>query len=336
MKRGVFDILRRGLDNALANWQVSLIRFIEAVLFLAIFVGAVIVIFVPIVLSLGLSLATFDASGELAEALDTLASKWVLLIWVFLGVTVLLLVFMLVHSFVEAGCVRVLVDGERKAGPAIAGPRGRYRTFSLERFMAGAKDGWWTIFWIYNIVWGVAALILLIPLLPTIALMIIFRAQEGIAVVAGCLGLLVTMFFAILVTIVAGIWCNRAIVNWGARGSSARDAVSSASSEIRMDLGRHVLTAIALFVVTMAGSAFFASFSMFAGFGEAFGRGSNVLAVMMLPLRLAGSVLNSAFSAMIGSWFAASYAAIALDGRGVQAFGLSNSASRQAGGPQSR
>lgn len=335
MKRGVFDILRRGLDNTLANWQVSLIRFVEAILFMAIFIGAVILMLVPVVVSLGLTVASFDAPDEIAAALETLASKWVLLIWVFLGITALLLVLMLVHSFIEAGCVRVLVDGERKAGPAIAGPRVRYRAFSLERFMAGAKDGWWTIFWIYNIVWGGAALILLIPLIPTIALMIIFRSQEGIAVAAGCLGLLVTMFFAILVTIVAGIWCNRAIVNWGARGCSARDAVSSASSEIRLDLGRHVLTAIALFVVTMAGSAFFASFSMFAGFGEAFGRGSNVLAVMMLPLRLAGSVLNSAFSAMIGSWFAASYAAIALDARGVQAFGLSNSASRQAGGPQS-
>ncbi len=203
--------------------------------------------------------------------------------------------------------------------------------FSLERWLTAAKDGWWTVFWIYNIIWGVACLILLIPLIPTIALMLIFRAQEGVAVLAGCLGLLVTMFLAVIVTIVAAIWCNRAIVDWAMRDSGAREATASASSEIRADLGRHVLAAIAIFVVAMAGSAFFASFSFFAGLGEAFGSGQNTLIVMMLPLRLAGSLLNSAFSAALGTWFAASYAAIALDGV-VQASGLPFRDRGQAGG----
>lgn len=314
MKRGIFDVLRRGLDSTIANWQVSLIRFLEAILFLAIGIGAVIVILLPIGVSLGLSAASINAPEEIEQALVLLAGKWVLLLWVFLGISVMLLVFILIHAFVEAGCVRVLVDADRKAGPAIAGDRNRYRAFSMERWLAGAKDGWWTVFWIYNIIWGLACLILLIPLIPTIALMLIFGAQEGVAVLTGCLGLLLTMFLAVIVTIVAAIWCNRAIVDWAMRDSGAREATASASSEIRADLGRHVLAAIAIFVVAMAGSAFFASFSFFAGLGEAFGRsGQNTLIVMMLPLRLAGSVLNSAFSAALGTWFAAAYAAIALD-----------------------
>ena len=332
MKRGVFDILRRGFDNTVANWQISLIRFLEAILFIAIFVGALIVIIVPIILSLGLSMATFDAPEEIAAALEILATRWMLLIWIVLGVTAMFLVFMLIHSFVEAGCIRVLVDGDRKAGAAVAGPRARYRAFTLERFLDGAKEGWWTIFWIYNIVWGLACLVLLLPLIPTLALVLIFRAQEGIAVLSGCLGLVVTMVFALVVTVIAAVWSNRAIVAWGARDAGAREAVAVASSEIRADLGRHVLTAIALFVVTMAASAFFASFSMFAGFGEAFGRGNDVLVMMMLPVRIAGSVLNSAFSAIIGSWFLASYTAIELDGS-VQASRLPSVAPRQAGGP---
>jgi hypothetical protein len=315
VKRGVFDLLRRGLDNAFANWQVSLIRFLEAIAFLFLTVGTILIVLAPIFVSLGLKLADLQQPDDVAQTMAALLQKWVLLVWVFVALSVMVLVFMLIHSFVEAGCARVIVDADRSAGPAATGARARYRTFSLDRFMTGAKNGWWPVFWIYNIVWGLACLLLLIPLLPTIALMLIFRAQEGVAVIAGCLGLLVTGLFAILVTIIAAIWCNRAIVNWAARGEGARAAVSHASAEIRLDLGRHLGVAVAIFVVAMAGSAFFATFSMFAGFGEAFGRGENVLMLMMLPLRFVGSILNSAFSAFLGTWFLGCYSAIALDPR---------------------
>ena len=33
MKRGVFDVLRRGVDNTIANWQLVLIRIGEMLLF---------------------------------------------------------------------------------------------------------------------------------------------------------------------------------------------------------------------------------------------------------------------------------------------------------------
>jgi hypothetical protein len=314
VKRGVFDLLRRGFDNTIANWQLSLIRFLEAFVFMALAVGAVFVMLVPIMLSLGIQLTELDTPEEFEGVIEALTTKWATLIWIFIGVSVLLLLFVIIHSFVEAGCARVLVDADRVAGPEIVGTRSRYRIFSWQRWVAGAKAGIWPVFWIYNAIWGVASLIILIPLLPTIAAMFAFRGEEGLAVLAGCLGLLVTFAVAMLVAIVCALVTNRAIVSWAAHHTGAVESMRIGWQAIKGDLARHLLTALAIMVVGMAGSMFFASFSMFAGIGESMGRG-DVFLMMTLPLRLLGSLLNSAFSAVLGSWFIATYAGIATDHR---------------------
>lgn len=311
-QRGVFDLLRRGLDNTLANWQVSLIRFLEAFLFLAVAIGALIAILVPILVSAGIHLTDLDTPDEFESALGSLLTRWTLLLWIFIGISVLLLVFIVIHSFVEAGCARVLSDADRVAGPEVVGPRTRYRVFSMERWMAGARAGWWPVFWIYNVVWAIAGLLMLIPLLPTLAVVVLLRENEGVAVLTGCLGLLVSGLFMILVMVVAALWSNRAIVTWAVHHTGASESMRIAWEAIKADLGRHVLTALAIFVVGMAGSMFLSSFGFFAGMGEAMAS-SETFFVVTLPLRLAGSLLNSAFSALLGSWYLAAYAALALD-----------------------
>ena len=312
MKRGVFDLLRRGFDNTVANWQVSLIRFLQAFLFLAIAVGALFVILVPVLVSVGIRVANIKTPADFESAVALLLSQWMLLVWIVLGLTVMLLLFMLVYSFVEAGCARVLVDADRIAGPELLGPRSRYRVFSLDRWLAGAKDGFWTVFWIYNGVWGLAGLVMLIPLLPTAALMVVFRNEPAVAVTAGCLGLAITVLFLILIGFVTSMWGSRAIVSWAAYRTGVAESMRIAWQAVKTDLGRHLLIALGLIVVAMAGSAFFSSFSMFAGLGESIGRNHTFL-FMTLPLRLVGSLLNSAFSAAVGSWYLASYAALAID-----------------------
>ncbi|HYR28606.1 MAG TPA: hypothetical protein VEU30_09075, partial [Thermoanaerobaculia bacterium] len=154
MKRGVFDLLRRGFDNTIANWQVTALRFAELILFFAIAIGAVIAIVAPIFISAGIDAGSFDTPEEFEGLVGLLMTKWLMVVWIFVGVLVLMTVFMLLHSFVEAGCARIFVDADRMAGPELTGPRSRYKVFTFDRWLAGAKDGWWTIFWIYNIVWG--------------------------------------------------------------------------------------------------------------------------------------------------------------------------------------
>jgi hypothetical protein len=242
-----------------------------------------------------------------------LAGKWILLVWVLLGAFVLTLVFVAMHSFVEAGCARVFVDAERLGGPATEGPRSRFRLFSMDRWMAGGAAGWWTVFWIYNIAWGMAGLIFLIPLIPTAVLMFVFREQAPMLIGTGCVGLLVTLMLMIVVGLVTGMWTNRAIVDWAANGTGASESLSGAWQAFRADLARHVLIALAVIVIGMAGSSFFASFSFFAAFGQSMGNHS-LFNLVTLPIRLVASLGSTAFSAAVTSWYVAAYAALAVAG----------------------
>lgn len=317
MKRGVFDVLRRALDNTLANWQLIVIRVGETLLLGILAIATIIAIIIPILVAAGIRLTNVDSPDEIAEAMFGLLQQWILLVWIFAAISALLLVWMAVHSFVEAGCARVYVDGERIAGPTGEGGRARYRVFSMQRWFAGGIDGWWTLFWIYNFAWGVAGMILMIPLLPTLILMLILREQTGVAIATGCIGLALTLMLLIVVGIVTGMWTNRAIAGWAVRRAGARDALATGWSAIRADFGRHLLIALAIIVVSLAASAFFSSFSMFAAFGEIVGGGNDapMLPLLLMPLRLAATFLSSIVTAIVSSWYLASYSSLAVEGR---------------------
>jgi hypothetical protein len=310
MRRGVFDLLRRGLDNAIANWGLIVIRFVEMIAFAAIAVGSALAILLPILFSFGLDETRIDSLEQVENVVALLSEKWVLLIWVFLGISVLMLLFVGLHSVVAAGCARVAVDAERAAGPFMEGPRARYHVFSMARWWRGAKDGWWTVFWIYNFAWGVAGLILLVPLLPTLALTLIFRDEPAVAITSGCLGLAVSVLFMIVVGVVTGIWTNRAIADWAAEGSGASASLSGAWRAFKADLGRHVLVAVVMVVIGIAGASLFSTFSFFAAFGEQL-HSTMAVSFFTIPLRFLGTALNWAFSGFVSSWMFAAYAALA-------------------------
>jgi hypothetical protein len=312
MKRGVFDVLRRGLDNAVANWGLIVIRVVEVVILVGIAIAAALAVIVPLLVSIGVSVTGLRTPEDLEELALSLFARWAWMLWIFLGISVLLLVFAAVHSFVEAGCARVAVDADRAAGPAVEGPRSRYHVFSLQRWWTGARDGWWTIFWIYNFAWGVVGLILLVPLIPTAVIMLVARDTPAVLIGTGCVGLVLTLLLLIVVGMVTSMWTARATVEWASRGSGAATALADAWAAIKADVGRHLLIALAVVVIAMAGSSFFASFSYFAAFGELFHRGTTVQ-IFTIPLRLLGSLLNWGFSAFVSSWYLAAYGALAVE-----------------------
>jgi hypothetical protein len=315
MKRGVIDVLRRGLDDTVANWPLILIRVGETIVFAAISIAAIFVLLVPAAISIGISLSNLKTTPEDIEGvLMLLASRWIVLVWILVGAFILIGVFLAMHSFVEAGCARVFVDAEKAAGAANEGPRSRFHLFSMERWMSGGTSGWWTIFWIYNVAWGLAGLILLIPLIPTIILMLVFGEEPAVLIGVGVAGLAVTVMLGIVVAIITGMWTNRAIVDWAAHGDGANAALSRAWKSFRADLGRHVLVALAALVVAMAGSSFFASFSFFAAFSQATSH-HGMFDLVTLPIRLLVSLASTAFSAFVTNWYVAAYASLAVENK---------------------
>ncbi len=209
------DVLRRGLDSSIANWPVLALRLAETVLVTMLIGLTVVMVVVPLAISIGLSAAGLQeivqSSETPAQVLNAVvAAHWLILIYILVAVSVALLVVICVHSFVMAASARTFVDGERAAG-AEASPRQRFAVFTFERWMAGGGQGWWPVFWIYNIAYGIAAIVILLPLLP-IALLILVLQQAAASIVLGCLALIIVVLMSIVVLIVTNIVCQKAIV----------------------------------------------------------------------------------------------------------------------------
>lgn len=298
----------------LGNWQLLLIRIGESVLIVVLCIAAVIAIIGPLLVSLGLKGVDAPTDpNDVAELITSVfAAHWLVFVYI-LGVTaIVLVVVMAVHSFVIAGCARVYADAERKVASLPAPARDNMRVFTMERWLEGGKEGWWPVFWIYNAVWGIAAMIIVVPITMLAAVMLVFRETLPGAMIAcgGCLGLIAFLLFLIPVFIVSAIWTQKAIIDAVARGLAAGDAMRAAWRELRTDLGRHLGVAAVMFVVTMAASMVFSGLSAMGSFGR-----SSSYDIMMIPLQFSSSIASSIFSAAVSAWFLACYTALAVEPR---------------------
>ncbi|HSP35234.1 MAG TPA: hypothetical protein VLU46_13030, partial [Thermoanaerobaculia bacterium] len=270
MKRTATEILRRGFNNALANWPLILIRIAEGIVFIGIIIASVIAAIVPLALSFGLSRSSMSNPADAAEAvLGALAAHWMVLLYLLVVITLVFVILTAIHSFVNAGSALVYVDAERRTLAMPAATRNDFRAFTGERWFAGAKDGWWTVFWIYNIGWGVGGLIRMLPLFVVLFAMFALRGAGAPAIfAAGCIGAAISAMWILAVAIVTNICCEKGIVDCMARPLGASAALSDAWREMRTDTGRHVAVAVVMMAIAFAGSMFFSSFSWIGSFNH--------------------------------------------------------------------
>ncbi len=293
----------------LANWPLLLIRVAEGVLYLGLAIASVVALVVP----LAVSARHFDASqidpDRLVETITALLLEhWIWIAWFLVGGSVALTICLAIHSAVEAGSAQVYLDAENAAAISRMTTRDRFAVFSMDRWLNGVRRGWWTTFWIYNIAWGVAALIVIVPL--GIASLVILLTGTGVgSIVVGCLALLVTMVLGIGVSVVTNLWAQKAIVIAVAQLRGAPEALRQSWREATGDFARQFGVALILLVVAMAGAAMIGSTSAFLGFG---GR-SLSWQVMTSPVRLFVSLVNTIYSAAMAGWFLACFTSITLE-----------------------
>ena len=311
MRYSATEIIRRGFDSMLANWQLLLIRVAEAFVWVAVIFASIIAAIVPIVLSVagGKWPDLRDAQNAPEVVAQMVLSHAPLILFLFLLLSVVLLVLVAVHAFVDGGSARIYIDAEFSAR-AVEGrpPRTAWRAFSGDRWLLGAKRGWWPIFWIYNVAWSVAMLILLVPLLAVLAVIVIGGVKPA-AIILGCVLLFVTIFLLFFVGIVTGIWCQKAIIVCVARTMGAMDSLREAWVEVRSDFTRHFTVAFVLMMISF-GTAMLVSFL---SIGVSMGARDPGMAVMLMPLRLAAQFASNAVSLMVAAWMTASFAALTID-----------------------
>ncbi len=312
MKRSVTEIIQRGFQNTVANWQLVLISIGEGILLLVIIAVAAVAAIIPMAISLGLNRIDLQAPGEVAELiLQLIIDQWILIVYLLLLVTVIAIVWVAIHAFVLAGNARIFVDSERANSDVALPPRERFRFFTSDRWFEGAKRFWWPVFWIYNVTWGVGLLFVFLPLLViVVGLLLVLRESPAAGIGVGCLGGLMLLFIGLPATIITHIWCQKAIVVAVARDCGATAAVSASWAEFKTDVPRHVGVTIILFILMIVGSSVLSSFSMGLGWHD-----SAAFNLTILPMYVLSQLASTVFSAFMTAWFVACFAALSVETR---------------------
>lgn len=300
MKRSAIDVIRRGFENALANWPLILIRIAEGVVFGVIVIGAIIAAVVPVLVTAGFSNDVDYRNPENVAVLivGLFVEHWILVLYLFALFLLILGVLMAIHSFVEAGCARIYIDGERTAG---------FKAFAADRWLRGGVGGWWAVFWIYNLAWSVGALILLGPLVLTMAGMLAVGGPAG-RVAIGCAGLAVTLLLLVPTAILIGMWTQKAIVVCVARTLGAAEALRAARREIKLDFGRHLAVALVLMVIGFIAAMVISGVSFPFSLGQ--NRHAGFFPLLFAPVQIALTFVQSIASAAVHAWSLASFVAL--------------------------
>ncbi|HEV2718661.1 MAG TPA: hypothetical protein VG323_01480 [Thermoanaerobaculia bacterium] len=310
MKRSITDVLRRGILSTLANWPVILTRVVEMFIMVGVLVVAAIGLIVPMLVSAGVERWTLPSRGNGWEMLiEILSEHAALFSYLFLFVAAIMLVLVAVHSVVSAGAARIYVDAERAAPDVPQLRREQFAVFTLERWSAGARAEWLRVFWIYNGAWGVAGLILLLPIAIVGALeaWAVLAENVGGIVAASCGGIALLVVVGIPLTFVVAIWAQKAIIICVARGVGARDALRSGWAESRADFLRHFLIFFLITIVSAGAgtimSSFFAPFSFMP-------HRNDLASLFFGPVQIVSFTVQSAVGNAVGCWLIACFAAM--------------------------
>jgi len=298
VKRPINEVLRRGLESALANWPLMALRIAENILFAMLIIGSMIAAIVPLLVSIGFAIH-IDKPEEVGPAVGTaLIEHLAVFLWIFVGALFLALLLVVIHSVVIAGCAQTFVDAERAERPKV---------FSMEPWLSGGRHSTWTVFWIYNITYGTTLIPVLVPLILALAAMLAFRDSQAMVIFAGCFGIAVAIFLCIIACVIAAIWSLKAIILAIERNLGASEAAKLAWAEAKADFGRLFAVAFILFVISFGGAATINMFSIMFSFPSAH---DTFISLAFAPARVVISLLQSAFGAAVGMWMLASFAAL--------------------------
>jgi hypothetical protein len=293
------DVLRRGLDNVLANWPVLLLRLAQTVLMAVIFLGFFLAAVAPIVVSLGININEWQTFDPTTFG-DWLAAHWGVILWLLFLLSIVITLAMAIYAFFQAAAATIYVDGERTARAAGDPGRLAYRVFTFERWFAGGVRHWWRVFLVYNIAWFLGAMAILLPMLA-VALLMMAAGPAGLVI--GCI---TVPFLAILIiggALLINAWTLKAVLATVRGDAGARAALRRSRMAISEDLGRTFAVMAILTAVLIGTSAFVSVFTSFPLHSP-----SALFALM--PFQIIASLLQSVASAAVDSWFLATFAAM--------------------------
>lgn len=249
MSRPAIDTVLRSFKNALANWELVVIRIVEFGAFIAIAITAIVTTILPIAVAAGLgTLNVRDVEGSAQAIVRFISEHGVLLGWFIGGATIALTIMLAIHSFIVAGSVRLYRDAERSTTGEVV----TFHKFDLDVFWESAWEGWLRVFWVYNLGVFVPSLIVLVPLL---FLAVLGFLMPGAAWVFGILAIITTCLLGLVAFALGGLWIYRALGESAVENVTAREALNRAYRAVRSEFVNHFLVAAVVFIVSLGGTS---------------------------------------------------------------------------------
>lgn len=294
-------LIQRGFDNTLANWPLLLIRVAGSVAMTLVILVAI----VPVAMFAIYSgtMTDIEALGSLETAGVWVMQNLVLIVALIIILTLILALAIALHSFVTGGVAGTYLDADRAAPPA-GWLRSQFAVFTPDKWFHHAKRSWWQVFLIYNITWGVWAVVLLAPLLVVIP--ILMAAQdESVVAVMGCVAVVAWLMFAFFGSIFVHIWTELAILDC-LRGQRTRvmGAIREGLAVFLANFGRILVLVVLMVVVTIAAG----SFSVAMQFGFELGMSVDELAIIFIPIQILLSLIQTVVSVIVSAWLMACFA----------------------------
>lgn len=308
-----FTIVRRGVAATLANWPLLLVAFAEIVVLVIVMLGGIAISIAAVGLSLDWdAISGLGSPGSDPEAIFEAVMEWLMAnaaAAAFIGLAIFLLfgVATLIHSYFQAGITGVFVEYERRG--VTWGWREAWSRFDLQAVVQFAMSRGWRTFWVYNVVWGVAGLFLLVPLVLILAVVLMI-GENAAALVVACCGIALAAAFGMVLAIVAGAWAQLAITIGIATPRGAVAASSAAGDLIRARAGAVVVVMLVFFAASIGISTVSSTMGL-AFDSAALLPGGDLIA---LPLRIAFTFVSSLASSILGLCLASCFAIIVHEG----------------------
>ena len=308
---GGIDIIQRSLRNVFANWPLLLIRIAEAVAVAIVMVGAFVAAFLPSAIGVFSSIRSGGGPEQFAEAL---LAHPVLLILGFLVVCLGLVAALAIHAFIEAGAVGIYLEGWKAAAALGSQNRQVYDRFSSDAWIAHARRSWWKVFLVYNAIWGLFGLILILPLIA-IGVAIVGMVQQNALAAIGCLGAGVLIVVTLVASLIFNVWTRLAVADAVERSGTAGESVRRGWQLIFGRLS-DVVVVVAVFIGVSIGTMV-----IFGSLYFVIGIISNLAPLASLPVQLMVSLGNNVLSVILSGWLAAAMAGVLLKSEGSPVYG---------------
>lgn len=303
--RPISALLQRGFDNAVANWPLMLISIAAQVAMIALFFGLFLLFLIPGVM-IGVSLDWNDMGADPASFFETLILEHpFFVVYILVAIGIILIPVMFVYAFAEGAKYGVLHEGEVSRGAG--GSRNGMRVFEPGKWLQWGRRTWWPAFWVLNIIWAIAFLVILFVMVffGGLAFLVAMSGGEGGAggaAAIGCMALLVLIPVFIFTAVVTNMVSQIAMSLLVRDGRGAVATLRAAMGFIRRHPGYSV--GVTLLTIVVA----FAIGGAFGGVGFVIQMGGEInesLLVMMLPLQIVFTLIQTAVTVVVQTWISA-------------------------------